>query len=81
MPEPVPDPVTVTHDALVDDVHAQPDCVVTVIVPDVPVGTAVISDGVIENVQVALGSVIVNDCPAMVSVADRANVPVLDPAT
>ena len=81
MPEPVPDPVTVTHDALVDDVHAQVDCVVTVIVPDAPVGAAVISDGVRANVQDALGSVIVNVRPAIVSVAVLAIEPVLEPAT
>jgi len=69
--------VAVTHPAFDDDVHTQVDCVVTVIVPVLPVGDAVITVGVNVNVHAAPGSVIVNVRPAIVSVAVRAIVPVL----
>lgn len=59
VPDPVPlDVVSVTHDCVVDDVHSQPACVVTVKVPVVvPPAGMVTRDGVTENVQDALGSV------------------------
>jgi len=76
VPEPVPEPVMVAHVWFDDEVHEQFDAVVTVMVPDAPLGGAVISDGVTENVQVALGSLIVNERPAIVSVAVRERVPV-----
>jgi hypothetical protein len=80
VPEPVPDPVIVAHDWFEEVVHEQFAAVVTVIVPVAPFGAAVTSDGVTENVQVALGSLTVNDCPAIVSVAVRESVPVFAPA-
>jgi hypothetical protein len=89
VPDPVPEPDTVTQEAVVVAVQAQPACVVTVIEPDVPVGGAVIPEGESANVQDGLpASVTVNDFPAMVRVAalDRAlvlgatlNVTVPDP--
>jgi len=75
VPAPVPPPVTVAHVWFDDTVHEQFDAVVTVIVPEAPVGAAVISDGVTVNAQVELGSVIVNDRPAIVSVAVLESVP------
>ena len=72
VPDPVPDAVRVIHPTVVDDVHAHPDCVVTVIVPVVPPPGTVTRDGLTENVQDELGSVTTNVCPAIVSVADRA---------
>jgi hypothetical protein len=48
-----------------------------VIVPVVPVGSAVITVGVTEKVQVALASVMVKERPAIVSVAVRESVLVL----
>jgi hypothetical protein len=78
VPEPVPLPVvSVTHDCVVDDVHAHPACVVTVNVPVVPPAGMVTRDGVTEKVQDELGSVTVNVWPAIVSVAERALVVVL----
>jgi hypothetical protein len=72
VPDPVPPAVSVTHEAFVDAVHTQPDCVVTVNVPVVPPAGIVTRAGVTENVQDALGSVTTNVWPAIVSVADRA---------
>ena len=77
MPEPVAPPVIVAHVWLEETVHEQFDVVVTVIVPVAPVGAAVICDGVAENVQLAPGSVIVKERPAIVSVAVREDAPVL----
>jgi hypothetical protein len=78
VPEPVPLPVVnVTHDAVVDDVHSHPACVVTVNVPVVPPAGIVTRDGVIENEHDELGSVTTNVWPAIVSVAERALVVVL----
>jgi len=76
----VPEPVTVTHAAFDDVVQAQLDAVVIVSVPVEPPGAAVISDGEIENVHDALGSLTVNDRPAIVRVVDRPVVPVFDAA-
>ena len=76
VPEPVPDPVTVAQAAFDDVVHAQVLCVVTVIVPEAPVGAAVMRVGETVNVHVPLGSLTVNVRPAIVSVTDRAIVPV-----
>ena len=73
----MPEPDTVTQLLLVEAVHVQPGCVVTVIVPDVPAGGAVMSDGVTVNMHVPLASVTVKVFPAIVIVADRANEPVL----
>jgi len=77
VPEPVPEPVTVTQAEFDEDVHTQVDCVVTVIVPDAPAGEAVITVGDNVNVHDEPGSLIVNERPAIVSVAFRAIVPVL----
>jgi hypothetical protein len=77
VPEPTPDPVTVTHALVVVAVHAQVGCVVTAIDPLEPVGGDVISDGETAKVQVAVACVTVNDFPAIVSVADRDRLPVL----
>ena len=59
MPDPVPlDVVSVSHAALLDDVHAHPACVVTVKVPVVvPPAGIVTRAGVTEKVQDALVSV------------------------
>jgi hypothetical protein len=77
LPEPVLPPVTVAHVWFEDTLHEQFDAVVTVIVPVVPVGSAVITVGVTEKVQVALASVMVKERPAIVSVAVRESVLVL----
>jgi hypothetical protein len=69
VPDPVPDADSVTHAAVVDDVHSQPSCVVTLIVPDPPPGNAVTTRGMTVNVQDALGWVTTKLLPAMVSVA------------
>ena len=76
VPLPLPPDVTVSQLALLDDVQAQPDGAVTVIVPP---PAAVVSDWLVAervNVQGVFASVTVNVCPAMVSAADRAVVPV-----
>ncbi len=67
----MPEPETVTHALVVVAVHAQVGCVVMVIEPDVPVGGAVIREGVSANVHDGPDSVTVNDFPAIVSVAAR----------
>jgi len=73
--------VIVAHVAFDDVVHVQVDPVVTVIVPVPPAGFAVMGDGVTVNVQVALGCVMVNVCPAIVRVVVRVLAPVFEPAT
>lgn len=80
VPEPVPDPVIVTHDASDEVVQVQFVAVVTVSVPVAPLGGMVASAGLIEKVHEGLGSVTVNDVPPMVNVAVLALVPVFDPA-
>ena len=57
------------HEAGLDDVHAQLDCVVTVIGPVTPSGGTMARSGVTEKLQAALGSVTVKVRPAIVSVA------------
>lgn len=69
LPEPVPDPVTVTHDAFDELVQLQPAVVVTVIVPVPPAGSAVTSVGETVTEHVEPDSFTVNDFPAIVSVA------------
>lgn len=71
MPVPDPDPaaVSVIHEAVVDDVHAQLACVVTVIVPVAPLGATATRSGLTEKVQDALGWVTVKALPAIVNVA------------
>jgi len=73
--------VIVAHDAFDDVVHEQFDPVVTVIVPVPPAGCAVIGDGATVNVQAALGCVMVNVCPPIVSVVVLAAGPVFELAT
>jgi len=51
-----------------------------VIVPDAPVGAAVMTVGDNVNVQALPGSLMVNVRPAIVSATDRAIVPVFDAA-
>jgi hypothetical protein len=75
VPEPVPEPDTVIQALVVVAVQEQPGCVVTVIEPDVPVGGAVISEGVSEKMQDVPASVTVNDFPAIVRVADLVSEP------
>lgn len=58
------------HDVLVDDVHVQPVCVVTVTVPAPPGAVGVTESGLTTKVQAA-GSVTVKFLPAIVSVAER----------
>ena len=57
---------------VVDDVQAQDDDVVTVIVPVPPAAGAMRMTGLTENVQETLGSVTTNVLPPIVSVAERA---------
>jgi hypothetical protein len=80
VPDPVPEAVSVIHETVVDDVHAQPAWVVTVIVTVPPPPGTVTSTGVTENVQDGLGSVTTNVWPAIVKVADRSLVVVFAPA-
>lgn len=77
MPEPAPEPETVTHALLVVAVQAQVAWVATVIEPDVPVDGALISEGVSVKVHDGYDCVTVNDFPAIVSIADRGSVLVL----
>jgi hypothetical protein len=65
----VPDAESVIQTAPVDDVQAQPDWVVTVIVPVLPAGGTETRIGETENVHDALGSVTTKLFPAIVSVA------------
>src|SRR5262245_54130240 len=71
VPEPVPDPVIVAHDAFDDDDHEQLDEVVTVIVPVAAVGDAVIDVGDTVKVHGAAACVTVNVCPPIVIVPVR----------
>jgi hypothetical protein len=80
VPEPVADPVSVIHEALVDEPQEHPNCVVTVIVPVPPPAGTVTLSGVIENVHDTLGSVTTNPFPAIDSMAVLESVVVLDPA-
>jgi len=73
--------VIVAHVAFDDVVHEQFDPVVTVIVSVTPAGAAVMGDGVIVNVQIALGCVMVYVCPAIVSVVLLVVAAVFEPAT
>ena len=75
MPDPTPEPDTVTHALVVVAVQVQVDCVVTAIEPDVPVGGAVISEGASAKVHDGPACVTVNDFPAMVRVAALESVP------
>ena len=77
MPEPAPEPETVTHALLVVAVQAQVAWVATVIEPDVPVGGALISEGVSVKVHDGYDCVTVNDFPAIVSIADRGDLAVV----
>lgn len=80
LPDPVADPVNVIHEAVVDDVQAHVDDVVTVIVPVPPPAGAVTRSGVTENVHDTLGSVTTKLLPAIVSKAVFANAVVFDAA-
>ena len=74
------DPVSVIHDAAVDDVQAHPNPVVTVIVLVPPPAGTVTMSGVTENEHDALGSVTTKPFPAIDSMAVRESVVVLDAA-
>jgi hypothetical protein len=62
---------------VVEDVQAQADDVVTVIVPAAPVAGVIRKSGLTENEHDTLGSVTTNVLPAIVSVADLGLVVVL----
>jgi hypothetical protein len=71
LPLALPDPVTVIHDAGLETLHAQPDPVVTEIVP-VPPAAARLSDaGVTRKVQPLAACVTVKPLPAIVRAAER----------
>src|SRR4051794_36197843 len=77
VPFPLPPEVTVSQVALLEEVQAQPAGAVTV---SVPVRAAAASEVLVadsENVQVVFACVMVNVCPAIVSTAVRAVLPVL----
>jgi hypothetical protein len=76
-PGPDPEPVNVTQVAPVHEAHAHPDGPVTVIVPPPPIAASVIVTGFTVNVHAPAASVTVNVEPAIVSVADLADVVVL----
>jgi len=76
LPEPFPDPVTVTHEALDELVQLHPAAVVTVIVPVPPVACAMTPVGETETEHVVPLSDNVNCLPAIVSVTVLALVPV-----
>jgi hypothetical protein len=63
--------VIVIHAALGVAVHAHPFCTVTAIVPVTPAAGTVADAGVTLKVHEPPACVSANDCPAMVSVADR----------
>ena len=73
VPDPVPDPASVIHDPVVDDVQAHVDEVVTVMVPLPPAGIITMRTGDTANVHAALGCVTTKLRPAIVSVALRAD--------
>ena len=73
VPDPVPDPVSVIHDPVVDDVHAHVADVVTVMVPVPPAGVMTMRTGDTAKVHAALGCVTTKLRPAIVSVALRAD--------
>jgi len=56
-PDPIADPATAIHEALVEEPQPHPNCVVTAIVPVPPPAGTVTSSGLTENVHNALGSV------------------------
>jgi hypothetical protein len=72
LPDPLPPAVTVIHEALGVAVHAQPACTVTLIVRLLPPAAGTVSEvGATEKVHEPPACVSANDCPAIVSVADR----------
>jgi hypothetical protein len=80
LPEPLPEPVTVTQGAFDELVQLQPAVVVTVSVPVAPVGRAVTGIGETAMEQVVLFSVTVYGWPAIVSVPLLDVVPGFDAA-
>lgn len=80
VPDPVVDPVSVIHEAVVDEAQAHVNCVVTVIVPVPPLAGTVTMSGVTENAHDALGSVTAKPFPAIDSMAVLESVVVLDAA-
>lgn len=73
----MPEPVTVIHEAVDAEVHAHPDCAVTVIVPVAPEGGALMATTLGVNVHDAPGWLTRKLRPAIVSVAVLAVVLVL----
>lgn len=69
VPELLPEPDIVTHEAFAEAVQLQPPVVVTVIVPELPVGGAMMTVGESVIEHVVLDSLTVNTLPAIVSVA------------
>jgi len=67
----------VTQDAVVEDVHAHVELVVTEIVPEAPPDGTFSATGVTVNEHDELGSVIMKARPAIVRIAVRATVVVL----
>lgn len=74
------EPLKVIHDVPDETVQAHVDNVVTVMVPVAPSGGTVTVRGDTENVHEAAASLITKLLPAIVSVADRDCVVVLDAA-
>ena len=79
-PDPVRDPLNVIQDVPDEVVQAHVDSVVTVMVPVAPPGGTVTVRGDTENVHDAAASLTTKLLPAIVSVADRDCVVVLDAA-
>ena len=80
VPDPVADPVSVTHEALVDIPQLHMNCDVTAIVPVPPPAGTVTLSGVTENVHDALGSVMTKLFPPIDRMAVLESVVVLGAA-
>ncbi len=77
VPDPVADPVSVIHEALVDEPQLHPNCVVTAIVPVPPAAGTVTLSGLTDNVHDALGCLMTKLFPAIDMMAIRDSVVVL----
>ena len=71
VPLPVPEPVTVIQDALLEAVQAHPEPFVTAMVPPPEPALVVAAVGLIEEVPLPAACVTVNVCPAIVSEPER----------
>ena len=74
LPEPLAPAVIVTHPALLAAVHEQPADAVTATLPEPPAATTVWDTGERLNAQLAAACVTLKVCPAIVKVAERADV-------